>query len=196
MTENEDEAIRMKKLKSSKLSIFVLVTSILLSSCTWAEATSTIKPSRIEYVGMVLDEDQKKIEGAKIRLTFRGIPIVVYFDKEGVYKFLVDVEQDKLPGRVQIEADGYNTYDRNITLSKNNLSVEEIRLIKLQDKTLTTPNIEQIEYSGYVFDETDGTEIYRAKVTLKLENKKDIDFTDSTGLWRFLITKKGDKLLA
>lgn len=93
--------------------------------------TPSTEVQDVEYLGRVVNakNQDEKVGGAKITLQFRGAPPIVYTDGEGVYRFVVNMNGDKLPGRVFVEADGYKTYDRNITLLANNTSIEDIRLM-------------------------------------------------------------------
>jgi hypothetical protein len=82
---------------------------------------------QIEYVGRVLDSTtETPVRGAKVALYFKGAPLIVYTDSEGIYRFTI--EGDKLAGQVKVEATGYHNYDRNVTLRLNSLNIEDIRL--------------------------------------------------------------------
>jgi formylglycine-generating enzyme required for sulfatase activity len=86
----------------------------------------------VEYIGRVLDaKTEAPIRSAQVTLDFRGAPPIVYTDSEGIYRFTISAEGDKLTGRVRIAATGYENYDRNITLLLNNPTIEDIRLTSL-----------------------------------------------------------------
>jgi hypothetical protein len=105
-----------------------------------SSSTSTPVPQRIEYVGRVLDaETEAPIHAAKVTLDFQGAPPIVYTDSEGIYRFTVTIGSDRLAGRVRIEADGYENYDRNITLVLNVPNTEDIRLKPLASTAIVTP---------------------------------------------------------
>lgn len=81
------------------------------------------------YVGRVLDgKTQNPIVSAKITLDFQGKSPVAYTDSEGVYRFPISLDSDNVTGRIRVDAATYTTYERNITLSRNNQQTEDIRL--------------------------------------------------------------------
>jgi len=79
------------------------------------------------------------IRNAKVTLDFQGAPPVVYTDSEGVYRFTINVEGDKISGRVKVEADNYEKYDRNITLHTDIATIEDIRLVPLVPPLTPSP---------------------------------------------------------
>ena len=93
-------------------------------------ATITSAPSsQLEYVGRVVaDNTGEPIQGAEVAFEFEGAPPVVYTDSEGIYRFTLSFKGDRLSGRVRVEADGFETYDRNITLLAGTPAIEEIHL--------------------------------------------------------------------
>jgi hypothetical protein len=98
------------------------------------------KEQQTEYIGRILDSRTRNpIRSAKVTLEFRGAPPIVYTDSEGVYRFSLILGTESTSGRVRVEADGYTSYDRNITLTFNNLQLEDIRLIA--DTTFTATPI-------------------------------------------------------
>lgn len=93
---------------------------------------------QVEYIGRVLDgSTEAPIRGAKVTFDFQGAPPIVYTDSEGIYRFTISIEGDKLAGRVRIEATGYENYDRNITLLLNNPNIEDIRLRPISEPSIT-----------------------------------------------------------
>jgi len=84
-----------------------------------------------EYVGRVIEiNSQQPIVGAKITLDLQGVPPIVYTDSEGIYRFKVVVHSE-ITGRVRVDAEGYQTYTRNITISPDIKTIEDIRLTRL-----------------------------------------------------------------
>ena len=83
-----------------------------------------------EYIGRVLDNStQAPIPNAKITLDLPGlVPQISYTDTEGVYLFNLNLTNDQRNGHVRVDADGYETYSRNISLSADVLTIEDIRL--------------------------------------------------------------------
>jgi|GEM_PF-4365323 len=82
-------------------------------------------PETLEYAGRVMDSNtQKVIGGAKVSVDTQGVPQVHYSDSEGVFHV-------KLPGtadsaHIRVEANGYQTVDRNVVAARTGL--EDIRL--------------------------------------------------------------------
>ncbi len=168
-----------------------------------AKPTAVFSPtvpsvSQIEYVGHVLDQDTKSpISSAKVIFEFQGAPPVVYTDSEGVYRVTINAENDKVSGRVRVEADNYGKYDRNITLYTNPL-IEDIRLVPFtpvpptQLPTLT--NI-LIEYVGHVLNQDTKSPISSAKVIFEFQGAPPVVYTDSEGVYRVTIKTDSDKVL-
>ncbi|MBE0681130.1 MAG: SUMF1/EgtB/PvdO family nonheme iron enzyme [Anaerolineales bacterium] len=81
-----------------------------------------------EYVGRVIDINNKQaIAGAKITLDLEGVPPIVFSDSEGVYRFKVVIESN-ISGQIRVDAQGYQVYTRNITISPDIKIIEDIRL--------------------------------------------------------------------
>src|SRR6266498_4907588 len=82
-----------------------------------------------EYIGRVIDASTlQPMAGAKITLDLEGVPPVVYTDSEGVYKFNVVIKSN-ISGQIRVDAKGYETYIRNIQLSPDIQTIEDIRLL-------------------------------------------------------------------
>lgn len=100
-----------------------------------------------EYIGRVLDGiTQTPISNAKITLDLPGlIPQISYTDSEGVYLFNLSLTDSQRNGRVRVDAEGYEAYSRNISLSANVLTIEDIRLTpKSSSGTGTNPSALEI----------------------------------------------------
>lgn len=92
-----------------------------------------------EYVGRVLNADtQKPIPSAKISLDLEGVPPIVYTDSEGVFRFKVAIASS-VSGRVNIEAPGYQLYSRIISISPDNLILEDLRLTPIAPTSTPQP---------------------------------------------------------
>lgn len=84
---------------------------------------------RVDYLGRVVDDQTRQpVEGAKVTLDLGETPRIAYTDTEGVYRFTIEIEESELRGRVRVDADGYEVYDRNITLLSEDSTIEDIRL--------------------------------------------------------------------
>jgi hypothetical protein len=91
------------------------------------------EPTQVEYVGSVLDaQTLEPVQGAEVTFSFAGAPPVVYTDLRGVYRFLLAMDGNPLPGQIVVRADGYETYFLNVTLRANTLSLGDVRLTRLQ----------------------------------------------------------------
>ncbi len=81
-----------------------------------------------EYIGRVIDVNNKQpIWSAKVTLDLQDVPSVVYTDSEGIYHFKIVIHSE-ISGQVRVDAQGYQTYTRNITISPNVKTIEDIRL--------------------------------------------------------------------
>jgi formylglycine-generating enzyme required for sulfatase activity len=86
-------------------------------------------PSKeIEYVGRVIDGyNQQPISGARVSLALEGVPPIVYTDNQGIYVFKIAIKS-KISGQVRVDAQGYQIYIQNISISPNIQTIEDIRL--------------------------------------------------------------------
>lgn len=126
------------KLDKTQIIVAVIAAVAALVAAYWQfvwkpthpfSSTSDPQSQRIEYVGRIVDSNTNEpIHNAKITLDFQGAPPIVYTDSEGVYRFNLNVDGDKIVGRVRVEANNYENYDRNITLFADNPNIEDIRL--------------------------------------------------------------------
>lgn len=105
-----------------------------------AVITNLSSPSQQQYVGRIINSDTgKPIHGAKVSLEFQNAPPVVYTDSEGIFRFSLDSTGSNPTGRVKVEAAEYQPYDRFITLSSKNTSLEDIRLKPLSSTSDPSP---------------------------------------------------------
>ena len=111
------------------LAIIALV-GVLAAGC--GPSTPTISPKtavlETEYLGRVVDSDtQQAISGAKVSLDLVGVPPVVYTDNEGVYRFRIAINST-ITGLVKVEAEGYKTYTRTISITTGDDTITDIRM--------------------------------------------------------------------
>jgi archaellum component FlaG (FlaF/FlaG flagellin family) len=124
--------------------IAILILAAVLAAC--------LPSQQVEVTGRVLDDSTAApLQGAKVTLDIQGRPGVVYTDATGSYGFVVYSMVDRVAGRVSVEVDGYEPFDRNITLSLNSPNFEEIRLAPLAvlsspgaDETAVAPTEEAV----------------------------------------------------
>ncbi len=122
-----------------------LLCLIVVGGACNAKPTAVLSPTapsvlQIEYVGRVLSQDTNSpVSNAKVTLDFQGAPPIVYTDSEGVYRFTINAESSKVSGRVRVDANNYEKYDRNITLYTNLMTIEDIRLVPVPTLALTQP---------------------------------------------------------
>ena len=127
---------RKPKLDKTQIIVAVIAAVAAILAAYWQfvwkpshSSPSISNPRRIEYVGRIVDSNTNEpIHNAKITLDFQSAPPIVYTDSEGVYRFNLNVDSDKIVGRVRVDADNYDKYDRNITLFADNPNIEDIRL--------------------------------------------------------------------
>lgn len=92
-----------------------------------------------EYTGRVIDMNTlQPISNAKITLSFKDVPPVVYTDSEGVYRFGIEIEAT-ISGQIWVDAVNYQPYTRHITISADSNILEDIRLSPLGIQALPTP---------------------------------------------------------
>jgi FKBP-type peptidyl-prolyl cis-trans isomerase SlyD len=95
-------------------------------------------PQMIQYTGRVRDKDTNlPIQDAKISLEVQGVPLIEHTDSEGIYRFTVKPVNHAV--RMRVEAKGYEVYLRLITLSSDNISLEDIPLVRLRSGSVSEP---------------------------------------------------------
>jgi len=101
-------------------------------------------PSRMEYVGKVIDMAGNPIVGAEVSLEVKGVPLVVYTDSQGVYRYSLSLGEEQTTARVQVRAAGYRFFERNVVLKADASQIEDIRLSRDETKMpLTTTPTDQ-----------------------------------------------------
>lgn len=92
--------------------------------------------------GRVSDTQGRALGGAKVSVEGKGLPPLIYTDSEGV--FTVELPSDVKEVKIRVEAEGYDLYNRRVSLSAKN-ELEEIRLKRHEIE-------EKAELSGTVVD--------------------------------------------
>ena len=91
-----------------------------------------------QYAGRVTDQtSQRAIRGAKVSAEAQGIPQVYYTDSDGVFNLRLRSSGDAI--RIQVEAVGYESFDRNVSLSRN--VIEDVRLTPLNISPQPSPTV-------------------------------------------------------
>jgi basic membrane protein A and related proteins len=94
-------------------------------------------PQELEYIGRVMDNNSlQPIAGAKVSLDLTGVPSTVYADSQGVYVFKLALKSD-ISGQVRVDAQGYQTYIQNITISPQIQTIGDFRLMSLSSTPAT-----------------------------------------------------------
>lgn len=132
MPKKEPVAVTTAKISSTGpiiVAIIGLIGTLVLGYWQFVLKPDKTDPTNeTEYIGRVLDVNtQLPIAGAKITLDLEGVPPIVYTDSEGVYRFKVVIES-VISGQIRVDAQGYQVYTRNISLSSRLTTIEEIRL--------------------------------------------------------------------
>jgi hypothetical protein len=112
------------------------------------QATPSGSDNEFKYVGRVIDiATQQPIAGAKVTLDLQDVPPIVYTDSEGIYQFKLLINST-VSGKIRVDAQGYETYTRNINLSPGLGKIEDIRLMPVEQPQATvTPS-----FVGYDFE--------------------------------------------
>lgn len=91
--------------------------------------TPTLIPTPLVCSGRVIDASTgNTIEGAKVALDLPGVPSFIYTDNEGIYRFTLPADIKQLSSRVWITAEGYERYNRLVSVSPAETDLEDIRL--------------------------------------------------------------------
>ncbi len=87
------------------------------------------------YTGRVLNgENKTSVDGAKITLELYGKSDIVHSDSEGFYHLFANLKEENVSARIRVEIEGYEKYNRNITLSTKDNKIEEIHLTPSKKK--------------------------------------------------------------
>lgn len=112
------------------IAIITLISTLIVGYWQFVLKPNTQSLStEMQYVGRVIDAGTLlPISGAKVTLDLQGVPPVVYTDSEGVYQFNLLIN-NTVSGRIKVDAQGYVSYTRNISLSPDLNQIEDIRLL-------------------------------------------------------------------
>ena len=110
------------------------------------------KPEKKEFIGRVIEaKTEKRIRNAKVSLEVQGVPPVIYTDSEGIFSFSLKDADNQV--RVRVEAEGYEKFDRLITLSTRT-GVEEIQLSLAQPNPQSDSGKTKVELRPFmIFDQ-------------------------------------------
>lgn len=107
----------------------LLLVNLLCFTIVGGACNATPTAISIEYVGHVFDRDTNlPVSNAKVTLDFQGIQPAVYTDSEGAYRFIINAESGEIYGRVRVEAENYEEYKLNVTLTADPTTISDIRL--------------------------------------------------------------------
>ncbi|HXI24549.1 MAG TPA: carboxypeptidase-like regulatory domain-containing protein [Pyrinomonadaceae bacterium] len=85
-------------------------------------------PATIQYAGRVTDassSNQRAIPKAKVSVDTQGVPQLYYSDSEGI--FYVQLPSSSQSAHLRVEADGYETYDRIVSLSRTGVEIVPLK---------------------------------------------------------------------
>jgi hypothetical protein len=93
----------------------------------------TVEFLPVQYVGRVFnDATSMPIPNAEITLEIPGMmPRIAYTDSEGTYSYTLALTRQS-DGKLRVNANGYDMYSRNISVSPSLVLLEEIRLSPIQ----------------------------------------------------------------
>ncbi len=88
------------------------------------------------FTGRILDWEAKAfVDGVKVTLELDGKSHIVHTDSEGFYRVNVNLNEESAAARLRVEVNGYEKYNRNITLSSKDNKIEEIHLTSSKNKS-------------------------------------------------------------
>lgn len=128
--------------------------------------THTGEPT--EYAGRVLDNvTRHTISGAKVSVESTGVPQIYYSDSEGVFYLKLN---GPLTGvRIRVEAEGYEPFDRNVSISRT--GIEDVRLTPIT-KTTTMPTQTPTAMPSHVPASSSGESNSNNKHIPRIETKR------------------------
>lgn len=119
-----------RRFKETGIGVAVITGIVALVTAYWQFVYKPAHPDQtetIQYAGRVMDAGtQQVISRAKVSVDTQGVPQVYYSDSEGV--FYLKLPRSLESARIRIEANGYETFDRNVSLSRT--GIEDVRLVK------------------------------------------------------------------
>ena len=119
----------------TKISFWALIVTIAgvgVAALTVPEFRKVIgleESSSKSFTGRVLDQEGNSISGAEVTLLTERTPITIYTESRGIFQTTIDPKTTVLTGKIRVEAEGYESQERVIDVSRN--QIEEIRLKKI-----------------------------------------------------------------
>jgi len=137
MSKDKDESAEVKTAKINMMGTVLVALFALVSTLAGLyfnaqhNKQEASKPEKITYSGRILDASNgQPVVGAAVSVDVEGAPPAVYTDSDGVYQFDVALDSSKT-GQIKVEVQGYQPYTRNIKLSPDNGTFQDIRLTPL-----------------------------------------------------------------
>jgi hypothetical protein len=88
------------------------------------------------FTGRILDWEAKAfVDGVKVTLELDGQSHIIHTDSEGFYRVNANLNEESASARIRVEVNGYEKYNRNITLSSKDNKIEEIYLTPIKNKS-------------------------------------------------------------
>lgn len=101
-----------------RIALAGLVVAIVAAIPAWLVLRKP-EEDRCTYAGRVLNyENNKGIDKAKVTFDYKTDSQFEYTNSEGNYKFVIPCVDKNFPTNVRIDADGYDVYNREVTLSQ------------------------------------------------------------------------------
>jgi hypothetical protein len=117
---------RLKVVGVSFIWGLVIIAVATTPSCPGSRPVTNRK---VEFTGRVINAvNERPIRRAKVVLEAHGVPPIIYTDSEGIFSFTLEDVNDVIRIRVRVEAEGYQKFDRNVSLSSAGKPIEDIRL--------------------------------------------------------------------
>jgi len=138
---------RSMRLKETGIGAAVIAAIVALITAYWQfvyKPAHSDQSETIQYAGRVMDlNTQKVVSGAKVSVDTQGVPQVYYSDSDGV--FYLKLSGSSASARIRVEANGYEAFDRNVSLSRT--GIEDVRLTP-SDKNTSPPNLNSASSPG------------------------------------------------
>jgi len=109
------------------LTAVTIIVAIVSASGIWYKYTSGDAETCTHAV-MLYDQNTHKVikNNTTIYFLYQNDKYTFFGDSEGFYKANLACDENERDGKIHVEADGYQVYERNFKLTKN---MQEIRLI-------------------------------------------------------------------
>ncbi|BAZ18846.1 Excalibur domain-containing protein (plasmid) [Calothrix sp. NIES-4071] len=88
------------------------------------------------FTGRILNSKTRNgVDGVKVTLELNDKTYIVHTDSEGFYKFDANLSATKVSARVRVDIEGYEKYNRHITITSDHSNIEEIHLTPAKNKS-------------------------------------------------------------